>query len=333
MMDEDDGSQITDNQSGESVDAGMIDGAGNEGDSTELDSADVCPIGALYDQEDDSCYVECIDITEEQCDALEEEVFGDFDEFLIDNYSSSGSGEAFTVKAKYQINSNLSLTTLEINESDAQTRYQEIWNSAIGLLPRSNVEQAFSEFHIDSDGESETLAYVTMDDNQPGKWIIAFDDVDYVGARDKEFIHTTIHEFGHVVFLAANQLDTNDLGSCPNYHIEEGCSFENSYINQFFQQFWSDIFDEHDGISSDDDQMDFYETYQDRFVSEYAATNPVEDAAEVFTHFVLREKPATSNSIVDQKILMMYDAEALVALRNAIRGKLTVTRARLQDKK
>jgi len=54
-----------------------------------------------------------------------------------------------------------------------------------------------------------------------------------------------VHEFGHIVFLRDEQVDISALGDCPNSAIMEGCTATDSFINQFFQQFWTGIFDEH----------------------------------------------------------------------------------------
>lgn len=301
-------------------------------EDADFDSTEFCPSGALYDEEEDACFIDCDGLDDNQCDALEEEVFGEFDEFVVDNYTGidAESMAETTATAEYAIQDDLTLTTLENSEPDSDARFQEIWVAANRVLPRAKVIEAFSQYHVDSDGADGTLAYVTTDDNQPGKWIVAFDDADYVGPTDREFIHTSIHEFGHVVFLGDDQLDPGALGGCPNYGLDEGCSNEESHINRFYQAFWVDIIDEHAAIETDDEAAEFYERYRDRFVSEYAATNPVEDAAEVFTNFVLRQQPTNSDTVVDQKILMMHGIPALTRLRNDIRGKLTITRAKMQ---
>ena len=266
--------------------------------------------------------------TDEQCDIRYQEVFRDFDQLVIDNYQGNNPTTTSTAKAKYQVNADLSLSVLENSEPDKDRLFNEIWTNARKILPRAKVQSSVSQYHIDSDGESGALAYVVNDVNLPEKWVIAYDDADYSGANDPQFTHTTVHEFGHIVFLSSDQLDIRSTGSCPNYGIQEGCSFAQSYINRFYQTFWASIIDEHRALQSDEDKQRFYERYQDRFVSEYASTNPVEDAAEVFTSFVLKDKPASGDTVVNQKILLMHDIEALVNLRREIRGKLSLNRER-----
>lgn len=66
---------------------------------------------------------------------------------------------------------------------------------------------------------------------------------------------------------------------------------------------------------------EFYDKYQDQFVSDYAATNPGEDIAETYRVFVMEDKPE-GNSIRDQKIKFMYEFEELVKIRQNIRQAL-----------
>jgi hypothetical protein len=115
----------------------------------------------------------------------------------------------------------------------------------------------------------------------------------------------------------------------PRYMSVDGCAKTNSYINQFYQRFWTDIISEWDEIQyieSDDkyyEQMTlFYEVYEDRFVSEYASTNVDEDIAESWTAFVLLEKPRDTTFISNQKILFFYEYPELIEMRNHIRNNL-----------
>lgn len=99
-------------------------------------------------------------------------------------------------------------------------------------------------------------------------------------------------------------------------------------LNQFYQQFWVGTFAEHGSAVAAQEAGDegvalqqFYEKYRDRFVSEYAATNPIEDLAEIFTHFVLKDKPVDTD-IASEKISFLYQFARLVDMRRGIRAKL-----------
>ena len=97
-----------------------------------------------------------------------------------------------------------------------------------------------------------------------------------------------------------------------------------SYLYQFYVLFWEDIHAEWQDINLIEDEDayydaldDFYYAYEDRFLTDYAATNPEEDIAESFSFFVLSPRPA-GDSIADQKILFFYGFPELVRLRDEI---------------
>lgn len=300
-----------------------------------FDDEAICPIGALYDAQEDVCYIDCDGLSDDQCDDLDRATFGDFEEFIDEGFDGTGQASSDNIEqtapiAQYTIESDLTLNSIDNQQPERKLKFRQIWRSAKAILPQKMLSQSLSEFHINTDGPDNTLAFVELDENQPGKWIMAFDNADYTNGKDNEFIHTTIHEFGHIVFLGNDQVDSANLANCTHYSIAEGCSRANSYINQFYQQFWLSTIGEHAtkvGPDEDEDAIaDFYDKYEDQFVSEYSATNPVEDAAEIFTRFVLSKKPPANGPVSEQKILFMYQFDKLVKLRSTIRAKLNAVR-------
>ncbi|MFK7805148.1 MAG: hypothetical protein AB8G95_26175, partial [Anaerolineae bacterium] len=111
--------------------------------------------------------------------------------------------------------------------------------------------------------------------------------------------------------------------SCPRFFTGEGCANQSSYVNAFYNAFWADIYSELPLDQDPDELYDFYLTYQDRFVTEYAGTNPGEDIAESWTHFVLNDRP-NGSSVADQKVQFFYQYPELVSLREKIRARLYV---------
>jgi hypothetical protein len=67
----------------------------------------------------------------------------------------------------------------------------------------------------------------------------------------------------------------------------------------------------------------FYKTYSDQFVTEYAATSPEEDIAEAWAFFILSPKPE-QDSIANEKVLFFYEYPELVQLRQEILTPLCV---------
>ena len=222
------------------------------------------------------------------------------------------------------------------DEQDDRETHRELWNYFTRLIPIT--ERRFvSEFSIATDGSGHVLAAVGQNDDDPQTWVL---EVDILDSSDKYALtFTLIHEFAHLLTLNSSQVPPDlgifdnpyndeiyqrELAACPNYFHGEGCSNSNSYINQFFDRFWLDLFAEWREIDSEEDEDtyyslldEFYDTYQDQFLTDYAPTSPAEDIAESFAFFILSPKPEL-NSIANEKILFFYEFPELVELRRQI---------------
>jgi hypothetical protein len=69
-------------------------------------------------------------------------------------------------------------------------------------------------------------------------------------------------------------------------------------------------------VARDTISRHFYK-YGERFISDYAVTNPEEDIAETFTFFVLSPRP-NGDTIAEEKILFFYRYTELQRLRDEI---------------
>jgi hypothetical protein len=176
-------------------------------------------------------------------------------------------------------------------------------------------------------GDGEFQGYVepiNADDLSKWRMGLAIDAATDLSVTDLNdfFTYVIIHEFGHIISLNETQLDPlEDEGNCPYFHPGEGCSFRNSFLNSLFELGWADIYDGHDF----DRPERTYNRYRDRFVSEYAATNPGEDFAEVFSFFVIQDQPPTGSSIAAQKIRLLYGSAQLIELRRNIRQNVDLS--------
>lgn len=197
-------------------------------------------------------------------------------------------------------------------------KHLQMWDFVIRLLPiesRDKIEQ-FEVFH----GGGDLLGYVIpVDEKDLSKWrfglaIDAAGDLEGINFKDL-FTYVTLHEYGHVLTLNNDQIQVNNSNTCDQYFTGEGCSLSNSYINRLYDLAWSDIYHELD----ENDPYHLYDKYPDRFVSDYAATNPGEDIAEVFAFFVTTEDRPAGNTIAEQKINLLYEFPELVDLRHDIR--------------
>lgn len=228
-------------------------------------------------------------------------------------------------------------------------KHELVWNIFIDLIPEQHTS-SINEYIVFTDGVEENFAFVERDFSRPSMWVIGFDIVDMFDSDtldENETITTIIHEFGHILTLSNSQmtiesdlLDPDDdnfattfaikSDECfPRYFPGDGCAFENSYIDDFYQQFWSDIYYEWDDLQYIEDDAEyyqksdeFYKKYSDRFLNDYASTSLDEDIAESWTSFILEDKPVYENTMAQEKIRFFYDYPELVELRNEIKLKL-----------
>ena len=229
------------------------------------------------------------------------------------------------------------------DEQDDLAAQKSIWNYFTSIIPPEQ-RDLIAEYSIITDGKENILAAVSQTYNDPSLWALEVDIADSDDYYNLTF--TLIHEFGHLLTLNPSQVPPsievfnnpdddviyqNAVASCPDYFSGEGCSNPASYINAFYQRFWPEIHDEWQQIDSIENEdvyyeklNEFYDQYEDQFVTDYAVTNPGEDIAESWSFFVLSPKPE-GNSIADQKVLFFYDYPELVDLRQKILNRLCIS--------
>ncbi len=201
-------------------------------------------------------------------------------------------------------------------------KHQEMWSYYTRLIP-AKYRTKIVEFVV-IHGRGELGGYVApINENDLSKWRmgLSIDLAEDLGTINvsEDFAYVTIHEVGHVLTLNDEQVVAGNEGNCSTFHTGEGCSFRASYINELYELGWKDIYQEFQNVDTEAQREAFYNKYQDRFVTNYAATNPGEDVAEVFAVFVTQDDQPTGNSIADQKVRLMYNYPELVELRNSIR--------------
>ncbi len=217
-------------------------------------------------------------------------------------------------------------------QEDRRT-HEQIWDYFTAIIPAEQRTELV-EYNVFTDGEDNLLAAVYQSETSAQQWVLQVDIKDSRNPQD--LTYTLVHEFAHLLSLNSKQVPPSlpifnhpedeylyeaEVNKCPNYFPGEGCSNPDSYINQFFNQFWGEIFTEWDNlnyIEDDDvyyDALDkFYNKYADQFVTDYAATDPAEDFAETFSYFILQPQPA-GDTVAEQKILFFYTYPELVRLR------------------
>ncbi|MBN8580819.1 MAG: hypothetical protein J0L96_09115 [Anaerolineae bacterium] len=226
------------------------------------------------------------------------------------------------------------------DEQDDTAAHQALWDYFTALIPLS-YRPTLAEFSVMTDGTDNVLAAVAQTYDDPNLWGL---EVDIADTSDYYYLSfTLVHEYAHLMTLAPDQVtpslaifnnpDDNDIyldevSACSNFFPGEGCSNTDSYINAFYNEFWTGIYDEWNEINLEEDEDlyyekldDFYIKYEDQFLTDYSVTHPAEDIAEAFGFFVFAEKPA-GDSIAEDKILFFYNYPELVQLRAEILSNL-----------
>jgi hypothetical protein len=228
------------------------------------------------------------------------------------------------------------------DERDDRAAHEAIWSYFALIMPAAERELV-SRFSIFTDGKGSHLAAVSPLSPDPEQWNLQMDILD--AESYYELTYTLLHEQGHLISLNTKQVTPSEsifqfpdnetvrkqeAAACEQYFTGEGCSEPASYINQFFTRFWSYLFEEWEQIDLERDKdtratmlKEFYRLYQDQFLSDYAATSPMEDIAESWAFFVLSPKPEL-NSIANEKILFFYEYPELVERRTQILQQICV---------
>lgn len=241
---------------------------------------------------------------------------------------SQGEITSYTIQGdNIQKKQDYNVTGKDLEYQKDIAKHNEIWELVKKIVP-ADQRKKLGEFIIYNGTTTGSAGYVVQIKRDLSSWRIGIAiNFAYEGGFNAggQLAYTIIHEFGHVLTLNDTQLVAGQA-NCNTYDPGEGCSKENSYINELFQKHWKDIWSSHQKASNEGESAlgQFYENHKDRFVTRYAATNPPEDIAEVFATFVTRKDKPKGNSIAEKKMLLMYNRSELVAFRNHIRNNLNL---------
>lgn len=290
--------------------------------------ADECTSVESYDIWNDECYFECD--TDEECAKLSEQVDEELDKEFADSKvlesptqpvapSQQFSGKLYATKdTGSETKGTVYTVQPDGNLQPKPTQsHQDVWNLFTKIAGKEVIVNKLLSFEVFNDPDNDTAASLWPSSNDGKSWHM---NVNQAFANDrKDFIHTLVHEYGHILTLSSDQV-SQISGACPRFELSEGCAKNNSYIQAFHSKFWTKYKDDipsNDGEDSDQVNQ-FYNSNKSDFVSEYASTNPAEDIAESWAIFVLRA-PAKGNTNADKKIQFFYDYPELVAQRDKIR--------------
>lgn len=287
------------------------------------DYSDITTLYDKYETSEDYAYIEDIKAIIDNYEEINSDIFV---EYLLD---------PIDMKAYFTLNSQkylvleplLPIIESEPTSSELET-YDKIWREIKDKVG-TNLLASLDSFIVYSDGKDETLAYVNYIDDKASRWYMAIDIEDSINMEDnslkEDFYFTIVHELAHVITLNDTQAIYNSEPSFGKY-FEEDISFnEDSYLNEFYNRFWTYSIDESriiQNLDNEDIRYKFFLRHENSFVTDYAATSPSEDIAESFAYFVINEKPM-GNEIWEQKIRFFYEFEELVEIKNNIRKRLS----------
>ena len=290
---------------------------------SENDYSDITTLYDKYETSEDYAYIEDIKAIIDNYEEINSDIFV---EYLLDPIDMKAY---FTLNSQKNLVLKPLLPIIESNPTPSKLEtYEKIWRE-IKEKVGTNLLASLDSFIVYSDGKDETLAYVNYIDDKASRWYMAIDIEDSINMEDnslkEDFYFTIVHELAHVITLNDTQAIYNSEPSFGKY-FEEDISFnEDSYLNEFYNRFWTYSIDESriiQNLDNEDIRYKFFLRHENSFVTDYAATSPSEDIAESFAYFVINEKPM-GNEIWEQKIRFFYEFEELVEIKNNIRKKLS----------
>lgn len=287
-----------------------------------------CASVESYDLWNDECYFECE--TDEECAELskqvEDEINQEYEDSKVAESTGSPKAPDGTFNGKLYSNKDTGTetkgTTYTVQPDGSlqpkpTASHNDIWNLFTKIVGKEAATKKLVSFEVFNEPDNDTAASVWPTSDDGKTWHM---NVNKAFASDrKDFIHTLVHEYGHILTLSNDQV-SKVSGACPRFELSEGCAKDKSYIQAFQSKFWSkyrDDIPENDGENADQ-VSEFYNRHKSDFVSEYASTNPAEDMAESWANFVLRS-PAKGTSNADKKNQLFYEYPELVAKRDQIR--------------
>ena len=174
-------------------------------------------------------------------------------------------------------NEELIISSLDLKENEQYQGYLELWE-IIKSLDYNNTISRISSIEFKTDGYGNKVGGVRLDNIDSESWIIFLDPIDLIdsdGNKYYEFYISIIHELTHINTLNVDQMQISQDQN-NTYFVLEGYLKEDSYLNQYYQEFWNTKFtDNSDSNYNNND-----------FINRYSSTCVSEDFAETFAYWI-----------------------------------------------
>lgn len=186
-------------------------------------------------------------------------------------------------------------------------------------------DKKLSEFVVFRDKRGDFDAFVETVPPSHTTWTFAVNS-DVLSQVNKDSNRELItHELAHII--SYEEIPNTALAgraSCHEYFSRNGCPKSNSYIASFVETFWGDealdrAIEFKTYKNPIDEAYDYYEDFEDEYVSGYAALSPEEDFAESFAEYVV-DRGVEKNEIESQKVWWFEQFADLQDMRRTIRS-------------
>ena len=310
---------------------------------TAVDSEHECTTFEKFNPKEKTCYYECAD--EKECTAIENKISTELESWVDEESIKEANKNKTSENEKGITAENIYAEFLilpgeiirfgnTLKESQGRTDYYiTIWDKIAALSPNELSDKYIEQFDVYKNEKDDTIAFVDDEDGN-GKWRIAINDTVYRKQNEREQYMSLIHELAHIISLNKDQMlfnytsENNGVRKCFTLYLDEGCLKEDSYLYKFYTNFKNDIWGKSEveikKIISNY-KADDYHDYNNSFITDYAATNEVEDFAESFTYFVVDSYNYERQNLKDKeiKIASMYNYAELVKIRKQMRTALS----------
>lgn len=218
----------------------------------------------------------------------------------------------------------------ELEQLNNLKYHDELWKIISEFYPE-DILKRIDKFIVFSDNSRANKNGMSgliesIDGTNNSKFILSVDVADaYYGNKiDLEaFFNLLVHESFHLLSLNETQVNANPTNGIKIY---EGYTYENSYINRFYEKFWDNSLGKRLELLEANAKLSFaqkesvreelYKYNKDKFINTYAMTNMVEDIAVSFEEFIRINKGYLGDSLRDKKIEFFYSYDDLVKYKN-----------------
>lgn len=195
----------------------------------------------------------------------------------------------------------------------------DVWSAFLRIVTPGFAAEHMSAMLIADAPDNRSAAAIERASIKPMHWSLT---VNLAADLTRErYLRTLVHEYAHLLTLGEGEVDPA-ASHCTTLRVQEGCLDTDSLLKRFDERFW----EPYGGKAPDPDSRssaegwNLYRGHTADFTTVYAATNIVEDVAETFTEFVIRDRPSRESGTWANKILMFWEEPEYVAIRTHIRS-------------